>query len=110
MAKVKVRISHAENYVIEPSVFVELGKTNSIFPLFSMQDMAKRWGKSIQTVKNWEDRYEDVFPNKLPGVCEDGKSRPVYPLYEVLRFESEKSDLLVAGKKASVVVVDDPQA
>lgn len=64
--------------------FIELGLRTGIFPLHTKQDLADRWGVTIQVVNNWAARHND-FPVPLTENVING--RPLYPLCEVERYE-----------------------
>lgn len=74
---------------MEPTKLIELNYEARIFPLFTRQDLAARWGVSVQVVNNWSRRRTD-FPKEIKGAALG--SRPVcfYPLYEVERYERQR--------------------
>lgn len=90
--KIKTKINDPENTVIEPADFLKLGQANGIFPLFTKQDLAERWGKSIQLINNWGRRHSD-FPEKFSGILiqDQGEhTRGFYPAYAVYKYEKTR--------------------
>jgi hypothetical protein len=56
-----------------------------VFPLFTKQGLAARWGVDRQTVQNWSTRHTD-FCKPINGVIVGAGS--YYPFYEVERYET----------------------
>jgi hypothetical protein len=55
-----------------------------VFPLYTKQSLAIRWGVDRQTVQNWSVRHTD-FCQPIEGIVEGGGS--YYPAYEVEKYE-----------------------
>lgn len=58
--------------------------------LYTMRDLADRWGVSRQLVNNWRERHID-FPAPLQYVS--GGSIPIFTETSIKKYESERANL-----------------
>lgn len=66
----------------------EQGIAAGVFPFYTTQALAERWGlKDRRLVNNWSKRHED-FPKPVQGLIKGGG--PYYPLYEIVRYEEKR--------------------
>lgn len=87
---------------LTPDQLVGLAEANRIFPLFTKQDMASRWGVSVQVITNWSRRHDD-FPQEMTGVFQDDKAG-IFPISEVERYEQARGGRSkVSGYNAGMV-------
>jgi hypothetical protein len=76
--------------ISKPEQVIEAGKSVGLFPLFTRQAMADRWGVSIQVLGNWAKRHGD-FPAPINGLLASdprGGFGGLYPANEVERYEN----------------------
>jgi hypothetical protein len=85
---------------------IAVGEHDRIFPLFTREDLAQRWGKKRTTVHELSKTRPD-FPKPIIGIFKS-EVKPYYPLFEVERFEREYKQLTEGkqGRKLELKVTE----
>lgn len=65
----------------------EQGIAAGVFPFYTNQALAQRWGVERRVVNNWSKRHVD-FCKPVLGLIKGGG--PYYPLHEIIRYEKKR--------------------